>query len=85
MIHSMSGGVLSEYDSYTFVKVEFDGEPAPQWYISDFDVEAGDRVKAPFGRAGEVKTGVVARVERDVNGQVTPVPVKRAKRLISKV
>ncbi len=84
MIHSMSGGILSEYGTYTFVKVALDGESAPYWYVSEFDVNEGDRVIAPFGRSGAPKSGTVLRVERDVSGQVAPVPVKHARRLIGK-
>ena len=79
----MSGGVLSEYGAYTFVKVRFEGVEAPYWYITDFDVAEGDRVLAPFGGIG--KPAVVERVEQNVSGQVAPVPIKRAKKLISKI
>lgn len=79
----MSGGVLSEYGTYIFVKVRFDGGDAPYWYISDFDVAEGDRVLAPLGGMG--KPAVVERVEKNVSGQVAPIPVKRAKKLISKL
>ncbi|MCH5163128.1 MAG: hypothetical protein J1G38_06540 [Clostridiales bacterium] len=84
MIHSMSGGILSDYGTYTFVKVAFEGEPAPRWYISEFDVEEGDKVRAPFGRIDAERVGTVVKVERNVSGQVTPVPLKSAKRLIGK-
>lgn len=83
MIHSMSGGVLSEYGTYTFVKVRFDGSDASYWYITDFEVVEGDRVLAPLGGIG--KPAVVDRVEKNVSGQVAPVPIKRAKKLISKL
>lgn len=84
MIHSMSGGVLSEYGTYTFVKVRFDGDDRPYWYVSEFDVEEGERVLAPFG-TGNGKAATVIKVEHNVSGQVAPVPVKRVKRLISKL
>lgn len=80
MIHSMSGGILSDYGSYTFVKVTVDGESAPHWFISEFDLNEGDRVVVPTV-AGE-KCGTVVRVERNVSGQVAPVPVKRARRIV---
>ncbi|MBD5132482.1 MAG: hypothetical protein HDT28_07860 [Clostridiales bacterium] len=82
MIHSMSGGVLSEYDSLTFVKLQFDGEQAPYWYITELEVDEGDRVLAPFGVAGLGKEATVIKVERNVSSQVAPVPVKRAKRIL---
>ena len=83
MIHSMSGGVLSEYGTYTFVKVKFDGDDRPYWYVSDFEVEEGDRVSAPFGTTN--KPATVLRVEHNVSGQVSPVPIRRAKKLIAKL
>ena len=85
MIHSMSGGVLSEWGSYTFVKVVFDGSETPYWYVSDFDVEQGDRVSAPFGVGGLGKTATVVKVEHNVSGQVAPVPFKRVKKLLAKL
>ena len=85
MIHSMSGGILSEYDSYTFVKVVFDGDARPYWYVSDFDAEIGDRVSAPFGVGGAGKPATVVKVEHNVSGQVAPVPINRVKRLIAKL
>ena len=85
MIHSMSGGVLSEYGTYTFAKVKFDGDERPYWYVSDFDVSEGDRVLAPFGAGGAVKEATVLRVEYNVSGQVAPIPIKRAKKLLSKL
>ena len=39
MIHSMSGGVIKDAGSYTFVKVRFDDDGIA-WYITDFDVAA---------------------------------------------
>lgn len=84
MIHSMSGGVLSEYGSYTFAKVKFDGIDAPYWFIAEFDVQEGDPVLAPFGAAAMPRQATVIKVERNVSGQVAPVPVKRAKRLIGR-
>lgn len=84
MIHSMSGGILSAVGSYTFVKVIFDDDPVPYWYVADFDVKEGDRVYAPKGRADIAKLATVVKVEQNVNGQVTPVPLNRAKKLLYK-
>ena len=85
MIHSMSGGVLSEYGSYTFVKIKFDGDDTPYWYISEFEVEEGDRVAAPKGVSGLGQPATVVRVEQNVSGQVAPISVKRAKKLLYKL
>lgn len=82
----MSGGVLSEYGSYTFVKVVYDddGEQRPYWFISEFEVREGDKVLAPFGIGGQ-KTATVVKVENNVSGQVAPIPVKRARKLIKPI
>lgn len=85
MIHSMSGGVLSEYGSYMFVKVKFDDDEKPYWYVCDFEVDEGDRVCAPFGAGGLGKPATVLRVEKNVSGQVSPIPIKRAKKLLRKL
>ena len=85
MIHSMSGGVIKDAPTYTFAKVIFDGddERRPYWYISDFALDEGDVVIAPFGKADMPRSGVVVQVER-CGGQVTPIPPRTAKRLIAK-
>ena len=85
MIHSMSGGVLSEYGTYTFVKVKFEGDERPYWYVCDFEVAEGDTVSAPFGAGGLGKPATVLRVEHNVSGQVSPIPIKRAKKLLRKL
>lgn len=83
MIHSMSGGVIKDAGSHTFVKVLFDGEDTPFWYVTDLFVEQGDMVKAPRGRENAPAIGTVVRVEQNVSGQVTPIPLRSAKRIIS--
>lgn len=82
MIHSMSGGVLSEYGTYTFAKVRFEDGTA-YWYVAEFEVESGDSVLAPRGNVNAKAT--VERVEHNVSGQVSPVPIKRAKKLTAKL
>ena len=86
MIHSMSGGIIKDAGTYTFVKVVFDDDETktPYWYISDFSVEVGDSVSAPRGKANMVAIATVVKVETNVNGQVTPVPLRSAKKLIAK-
>lgn len=82
MIHSLSGGVIKDSGSYTFVKVRFEDEDRPYWYVSDFSVSEGDKVTAPFGKADMPREAVVLKVERNVSGQVTPIPLKTAKKLL---
>lgn len=78
MIHSMSGGVISENGRYTFVKVELDG--TPQWYLSSSSsVKAGDRVLLPCGYL--TREAVVVKVE-EADAQCAPVPMKRIKEIL---
>ena len=74
MIHSLSGGVLSDSDIYTFVKVEIDG--APRWYICPFSVKEGERVLVPYNYIEE-REGVVLKAE-NCTAQTAPCSVKRA-------
>lgn len=75
MIHSMSGGVIREYENliYCFVLLE-NGEK--RWYKSPFIfIKVGDKVKTPQG-AGEV-----LRVE-NVTAQTAPYPVSRTPEIV---
>ena len=76
MIHSMSGGVLSDSGIYFFAKVRF--EDTVGWYLAPRGVKAGDRVVAPFGTAS--REGVVERTET-CTAQTAPVPVGRAREI----
>ncbi len=78
MIHSLSGGVLSSGENFTFVKVEISG--APYWYIAPFHVEAGDRVLVPFGKEERIVEGTVLKTE-NCTQQTAPFPVNRTRRL----
>lgn len=78
MIHSLSGGVLSDGGVYTFAKVET--QENTRWYLSPFPVKAGDRVSVPFGLSGE-REGVVLKTE-DCTAQTAPCSVKRAPEII---
>ncbi len=78
MIHSLSGGVLADNTPKLFAKVEMGG--APCWYLSPFQVEAGDRVLAPFGREGTLAEGTVLKTEL-CTPQTAPVPMKRARQI----
>ena len=76
MIHSMSGGVLSQNDEYDFAKVRVDG--APYWYLSVRGAKEGDRVLVPC--AGQMREGTIERIER-CSVQTAPVPVRRAAKI----
>ena len=77
MIHSLSGGVISDNGYYTFAKVETDG--APWCYLAEEKVSIGDRVLVPIG--GKLREGVVLKVEENVSNQCAPVPMNRIKRI----
>ena len=78
MIHSLSGGVLSDGEIYTFAKVELEG--GARWYVSALPVKAGDRVLVPFGILDE-REGVVLKVESH-SAQTAPCSVKRAEEIL---
>lgn len=82
MIHSLSGGVIKDYGAYTFVKVIFEADDRPYWYIADFPVEEGDKVIAPFGKIDTPREATAIKVEKNVSGQVTPIPLNSAKKLL---
>ena len=76
MIHSMSGGVLSDNGIYTFAKVRF--EDTVGWYIAPRGVKAGDRVMAPL--RGVSREGRVERIET-CTAQTAPIPLSRAQEI----
>ena len=76
MIHSMSGGVLSDGSIYTFAKVRF--EDGMGWYLAPRGVKAGDKVAAPY--RGESCTGTVERTEV-CSAQTAPVPLSRVQEI----
>ena len=84
MIHSLSGGVITQYDKLTYVFVlitEGAEEGVKRWYISPFpSVKAGDGAIVPTGRSGEAKAEIV-RVEI-VTAQTAPFPVNRTREII---
>lgn len=80
MIHSLSGGILSENGKHTFIKVELEG--MPQWFLSPFStVRPGDKVVVPFGKAGLPREALVLKVEEN-SEQCAPVPMNRIKEIL---
>ena len=77
MIHSLSGGVLSDGGVLWFSKVDVAGTPC--WYLSPHTLAAGTRVRVPFG--GGSAEGEVLRTEC-CTPQTAPVPVRRAKHIL---
>lgn len=80
MIHSMSGGVLSDGEVYTFLKVEIEKET--HWYFTrEAGAKEGGRVVVPFGRADFPCEGTIVKVERTTL-QCAPVPAKHLKEVL---
>jgi hypothetical protein len=85
MIHSLSGGVIENYDKliYAFVRVETGVQEIKAWYISPFPkIKVGDKVTIPVGTRGGTATGEVLRVEI-VTKQTAPYPVNRTREIES--
>ena len=76
MIHSMSGGVLSDGEIYFFAKVRL--EERVGWYLAPRGVKAGDRVIVPFGEKS--CEGVVERTE-SCTAQTAPISPRRAREI----
>ena len=87
MIHSLSGGVVKDKIICDLVKVKINDpflDRQIYWYIcNNKDVIVGDVVLVPFGNK-EVKATVL-RIDKNVNEQASPIPLKRAKEIICKV
>lgn len=77
MIHSLSGGVLSDKEVYAFAKVDVQGTPA--WYLAPQKADVGAKVIVPFG-SGRAQ-GEVVRVEYCTR-QTAPVSLSRAKSIL---
>jgi hypothetical protein len=82
MIHSLSGGVIENYDKLIYTFVQIDGaQPTKAWYISPFPkIKVGDKVMVPF--LNKVVLGEVLRVEI-VTKQTAPYPVNRTREIDS--
>lgn len=87
MIHSLSGGVLDGDGYHTIVKVnaDFQGEKRIGFYVCDeFRVVAGDKVIVET-RDGSSAEGEVLKVDKNVSEKCSPVPIKRALKIIKKL
>jgi len=87
MIHSMAGGNLGKVSYNNFAKVRIlEGANAGEvyWYITTiFMLEEGDKVLVPL-KDKRVK-GIVERIDKNVFSFASPVPVKMAKKIITKI
>lgn len=86
MIHSMSGGVITEYDRLTYVFAEIaEGRDkgVKRWFISPTSkIKPGDRVVVDAGV--QECEALVLRVE-SVTAQTAPFPVNRTREIIKKL
>ena len=89
MIHSLAGGSFREKRVLNFAKVKIcDGIMKDNllWYIlppGDFNV--GDRVVVPLGSTNARQTATIERIDKNVLEGQTPVPIRSAKTIISKI
>lgn len=85
MIHSMAGGDIKNLRYADFAKVEIlEGESVGSkfFYLSIDGVIEGMVVLVPVGVNNVPTKAKVLRVDKNVNSQVSPVPIKRAKSVI---
>ena len=89
MIHSLAGGEVKDIRYCDFAKVQIlEGVHSGDifWYITDVaDLKAQDKVIVPLGANNIETLAVVLRVDKCVSAYSSPVPVKRAKRVVRKV
>lgn len=88
MIHSMAGGKLGNIEYNDFAKVRIlDGENQGQafFFITKIlDLKVGDEVYVPLGLNNIKTLGKVERIDKHISSQCSPIPVKKAKLIISK-
>lgn len=85
MIHSMCGGTTCEVKHYDFAKVEIENEGI-FWYVSTIcDLKEGDRVRVPYGRLETLVEAKVLRIDKNVSSQTSPISLKRARYIHSKI
>lgn len=89
MIHSLAGGSIRDISYLDFAKVEIlEGVQKGSWfwYIADIpNLKALDEVMVPLGINNQKTRGKVLRIDYGVSSQNSPVPTKRAKKIISKI
>lgn len=88
MIHSLAGGSIRDINYLDFAKVEI-LEGAQKgcwfWYITDIpNLNEFDEVLVPLGVSNTKTRGKVLRLDYSVSSQVSPIPIKKAKKIISK-
>ena len=83
MIHSLSGGVITQYDKliYVFTLIKNGADAGvKRWYISPFPaIKVRDRVSVPVGNFSSAEAEVL-RVAT-VTAQTAPFPVNRTREI----
>lgn len=85
MIHSMAGGDIKNLSYADFAKVEIiEGTNAGSrfFYIACGGEKVDDIVLVPVGKNNILTKAKVLRVDKNVNSQVSPVSIKRAKKVV---
>lgn len=86
MIHSLAGGSLGKTSVNDFAKVKIlEGELKDNWfwYITEIKgLKEGDQVVVPLGDRNERVKGEVLRIDKSVSNFSSPVPTRRAKKII---
>lgn len=88
MIHSMAGGDIKNLRYADLVKVEVLEGPnigSRYFYIACGLEKVDDIVLVPVGVANTLTKAKVLRIDKNVNSQVSPVPIKRAKQVVKVV
>ena len=86
MIHSLSGGIMKDKKTFDFAKVELLDEyySGIFWYISDIkDLKENNIVLVPFINNDIKLKAKVLRVDKNVKEDCSPIPIKKAKKIIS--
>lgn len=85
MIHSLSGGVISEDEITNYAKVQFENGDI-YWYKTQMqDLNENDFVLVPFGNTNKPLKAKVIRLDKNISSKCAPVPAKRAKEIICKL
>ena len=82
MIHSLAGGEIKVNEPVDFAKVKIIEKNQIAWYLCTHlpQLKQGDKVSVPYNE--ELVEAVVLRVDKGVSPQVTPIPLKRAKKVV---
>ena len=83
MIHSLSGGVIKENIPVDFAKVKLKQTGTIAWYLCTHlpNLKINDKVLVPYGVDNSMQEAQVLRIDRQISPQVTPIPLKHAKKI----